>query len=325
MRAPPDTPPIVDLLVIGAGMAGLTAARLAQKAGYSVLVVDKGRRVGGRVATRRNDGFIFNHGAQFMTAQSADFRAMRDSAITAGMATNWHFDKAKTAFIGRPMMRQIPAFLADGLVIQQERRIAYISRAPDHISCIDTDHKAIKARQVICTAPAPQTALLLASDFPDLAATAASAIYAPCWTVMLGLEDDSTLPEMPVTAADDAIGWAMRETARPHCRDHRPALTIQADAAWSRAHINDSQDAVIAELLDKYQHATGCAIGPVLCADAHRWLYAKVIRPASHDAPICQNNVAIAGDWLGGARVEHAVTSGARAFSALTQPASSNC
>jgi len=116
----------------------------------------------------------------------------------------------------------------------------------------------------------------------------------------------------------------MLETARPHAASMRPALTIQASAEWSAAHINDADDTSIAQLIDKYQLASGCSVGDILHAQAHRWLYAKVTTAAAPDALICQNNLAIAGDWLGGARVEHAFTSGIRAVQALTKAASSH-
>jgi len=45
--------------VIGAGMAGLTAARLIAAAGHVVSVLDKGRRAGGRMATRQLTGGAF--------------------------------------------------------------------------------------------------------------------------------------------------------------------------------------------------------------------------------------------------------------------------
>ena len=313
-----------DLLIIGAGIAGLSAGRMAQRAGYSVMLIDKGRRVGGRVSTRRSDGFIFNHGAQYITARTVEFAEALAAATSVGMATNWQIDPAKKVVIGAPMMRTIPSFLAEGLPIQQNRRIARISRKEDHILCVDTDGKALSAGHVICTAPAPQTATLLASDFPGLAATAASAAYAPCATIMLGLADDSHLPATPLHAPQHDIGWAMRETARPHAASMRPALTIQASAEWSAAHINDTDDTSIAQLIDKYQLASGCSVGNILHAQAHRWLYAKVTTAAAPDAMICQDNLAIAGDWLGGARVEHAFTSGIRAVQALTKAASSD-
>ncbi len=318
------TPPHYNLLIIGAGIAGLAAGQMAQRAGYSVMLIDKGRRVGGRVSTRRIDGFMFNHGAQYIIARTDEFTQVLAAATSAGMAGNWQLDPAKNAVIGAPMMRAIPSFLADGLRIEQNRRIARISRQADHIVCIDTKGDALRADQVICTAPAPQTATLLAGDFPALAATAASAAYAPSVTIMLGLADDRHLPAIPLHAPQHDIGWAMRETARPHVASTRPALTIQASAEWSAAHINDTDDISIAQLIHKYQLASGCSVGDILHAQTHRWLYAKVTNAAAPNALICQDNLAIAGDWLGGARVEHAFTSGIRAVQALTKAASSH-
>ena len=57
-----------DAIVIGAGLSGLIAAGTLQANGARVLVLDKGRGVGGRLATRRTHSGIFDHGAQFFTA-----------------------------------------------------------------------------------------------------------------------------------------------------------------------------------------------------------------------------------------------------------------
>ena len=311
-------PPHYDLLIIGAGIAGIAAGRMAQREGYSVMLVDKGSRVGGRVSTRFFNDFVFNHGAQYVTVRTPDFAEALRAAASSGVATDWRIDTDKTVVIGSPIMRAIPNFLAEDLPIRQNRRIARVIRKPNHILCVDTDGDKLTARQVICTAPAPQTASLLASDFPCLAETAASVTYAPCVTVMLGLANDSQLSRDPLSAAQHDIGWAMRETARPGAAPQLPALTIQATAEWSAAHINESAEASITQLIDKYQQASGCSVGKVLHAQAHNWLYAKVTTAVAPNAINCQNNLAIAGDWLIGARVEHAFTSGICAFRALT-------
>ncbi len=65
-----------DVIVIGAGLSGLLAAGKLNASGYRVIVLDKGRGVGGRLATRRMDGAVFDHGAQYFTVQDPGFDAI---------------------------------------------------------------------------------------------------------------------------------------------------------------------------------------------------------------------------------------------------------
>jgi NAD(P)-binding Rossmann-like domain/Flavin containing amine oxidoreductase len=56
--------PDFDCIIVGAGLAGLTAARHIQSAGLSVLVVESSERPGGRVKSDLIDGFTLDHGFQ---------------------------------------------------------------------------------------------------------------------------------------------------------------------------------------------------------------------------------------------------------------------
>ena len=58
-----------DVLIVGAGMAGLAAATALQRTGYTVRTIDKGRAVGGRLASRSIHEATFDYGARFMTAR----------------------------------------------------------------------------------------------------------------------------------------------------------------------------------------------------------------------------------------------------------------
>ena len=77
------------MLVVGAGMAGLSAATALQQGGRRAVVIDKGRGVGGRMATRRIGAATFDHGAQFVTARDPRFGDLLGKARTAGAALEW--------------------------------------------------------------------------------------------------------------------------------------------------------------------------------------------------------------------------------------------
>lgn len=67
-----------DVLIIGGGISGLLCATELKRAGMSVRVVDKGRGVGGRMATRRMAGGRLDHGAQFFTVRDERYQAYVD-------------------------------------------------------------------------------------------------------------------------------------------------------------------------------------------------------------------------------------------------------
>ena len=64
----------VDVVVIGAGLAGLTAARTIQRSGKSVVVLEASDAVGGRVRTDEVDGFLLDRGFQVMLTAYPELR-----------------------------------------------------------------------------------------------------------------------------------------------------------------------------------------------------------------------------------------------------------
>ena len=116
-----------EILILGAGMAGLSAATELQRAGRRVLVLDKGRSVGGRMATRRLGEAVFDHGAQFMTARSARFQATLGDLILNGAVVEWCRGFAEAAdghprWRGHPGMTAVPKLFAKGVEVRLPAR-----------------------------------------------------------------------------------------------------------------------------------------------------------------------------------------------------------
>lgn len=77
--------PSPHTVVVGAGVAGLTTARLLHRYGHSVVVLEARDRIGGRTHTDRSDGYVTDRGASWI--HGIDDASLFDAARAFGMRT----------------------------------------------------------------------------------------------------------------------------------------------------------------------------------------------------------------------------------------------
>jgi phytoene dehydrogenase-like protein len=65
-----------SVVVVGAGLAGLTCAIYLQRSGASVTVLESSDRVGGRVKTDSVNGFLFDHGFQVINPSYSEIKRL---------------------------------------------------------------------------------------------------------------------------------------------------------------------------------------------------------------------------------------------------------
>lgn len=75
------TPTAERVVIVGGGLAGLTAATILARAGRMVLVLDGARCVGGRAITQTIDGFQFNLGPHALYRQGEALRTLTELGI----------------------------------------------------------------------------------------------------------------------------------------------------------------------------------------------------------------------------------------------------
>jgi hypothetical protein len=318
------------IVVIGAGLAGLSAARLLAEH-HDVVVLDKGRRPGGRMATRRIGDATLDHGAQFITTHTAEFAAIVAEWTARGLAAPWFHGQVgphgvtatdgHTRFRGAPTMNAIAHHLAEGLDVRTATQVRNIGRDGDGWRVTIGEHEHLAADALLLTPPVPQSLALLAAgvvslDAGDIAALRAVE-YDPCIAVLAVLpgEGDAGLDEPGAVRPDDGVIEWMADNHRKGV-SALPAVTIHTTPRFSRQHW-ESTDAIVVELA---MTAAGLAHhGPPVEVQVHRWMFAKPTR--LHPAPFVMARdlppLCFAGDAFDGAKVEGAVLSGRRAAEAL--------
>ncbi len=299
------------IAIIGAGLAGLGAAGRLSTRGFSVCLFEKSRGLGGRCATRRWEGRLVDHGAQYFTMRHPDFveasRAACDTQLLQIKApimddemqplhaeARWHHSSGNSA---------LAKGLAKSLGPTCEMRLE---------TMIDSAQVLLKKNGgdfefVICTAPWPQTKALLGH-----AVEPADFTHTPCLTAVFayrGVGIGCTQKTYAFTSRKSPLAWSS-------CENHKngrslPGETLiiaQMSDEFSKEHLETDPvhyPALIRPFVETRWELDG---SDFLAGMGHRWRYARsVIRPPT--TPL-HDGILFAGDSFGESRLESAWLSG---------------
>jgi renalase len=311
-------------LIIGAGLAGLTAARHLTQRGQAVILLDKGRGVGGRLATRRIEHARADHGAQYFSARTPDFQQLVQEMIRENVVTEWRvatgednpFGSRYPRYIGTEGMNGIAKYLARDLTILTNERVVKleINPAGGCFALTEAD-QTYTADRVICTLPAPQALSLLHDSQFALAVADEAALqaihYQPCIAVMVLLNAPSRIPTPGAFrfGDDNPISWVADNTQKG-ISPSQPSVTIHASAAVSAARFDSDLDTLARELIG--QLAGWIPADSVVSVQTHRWRYslADVRHPEPFLAVPGPFPLLLGGDGFGMGNVEGAFVSG---------------
>lgn len=296
------------IAIIGSGVAGLACAARLKKEGLDPLVLDKGRGIGGRLATRRTEGGLqFDHGAQYITAKSEDFQTILDDAVLAGKAAVWEMGD-RVRHVGIPGMNGLAKYLAEGIEISQNTLVTAVRETAKGCELVIGD-AAHSFDRVVVTVPAPQAIGLLEDKHP-LSMEIAGVELLPCHTLMVAFSEGCEAPFTTRRDPEDLISWLALDSSKP-ARSTIHCWVAQANPDWSAQHLEEDPKAIAERMLPMVCDRLGMEPPSAVHAVAHRWRYAAVSKPRGE--PFLRNEegtLYLGGDWCLDARVEAAWTSG---------------
>ena len=271
--------------LIGAGLSALSAAGVLSRAGFSIRLFEKSRGPGGRMATRREGPYGFDHGAQYFTARDKCFVQEVQKWVAAGKVQRWEGrigrlnegrfqlqSKEQDRFVGVPHMSSIGRHLAEGLDVRYNTCIGQIERGEKSWYLL-SDRERHRCDIVLISTPPRQALDLLPRD-SSLGSIFSQVELSPCWALMVVFEHSLDLCFDGAFVQDAPLSWVARNSSK---------VGRGSAECW-------------------VLHAS---------PEAHRWRYSIAEAPLKCGSLWnAEERIGLCGDWCNSLRVEGAFLSG---------------
>lgn len=324
---------MIEIAVIGAGIAGLTCAQKLQQAGKSVVLIDKSRGLGGRLATRRLAGTHADHGVCYLQAKGDRFGQWIDELVSTGILRVWTTGIHRLAadgslqsppksgnYYAAPLgATSIAKYLGKDLEIIGDKLITSIDPTSNgwRLSSKDPEFSLTAAQVVVATPPAQALAMTKETIDPTCIQQLSSVQFSrSIAAIAVYPTTDQTaaaaLPWQGIQCIDHpTLAWIGLDSSK-QLNPTQPVLVIQSSAAFAEQYFDAPDLAVVGQkLVDEIAPLIPTLTTPEL-VQVHRWGYAFAQNPLSSQFLIAQTAAPLyfGGDWCGGNRVESAYLSG---------------
>lgn len=324
-----------DVIIVGAGIAGLMAGNWLQENGRSVIILEKEAALGGRMATKQLENGRADTGAQFFTVREPQFQSYVQQWIDAGVVFEWSRGWADGSMVANNAdkypryavnqgMAALCQHLGQQLMIRQQIEVTSVSQQETKWQLLTIDGTTFISNALILTSPMPISFALLARGqvmlTPEDRYQLEQIEFAPCWTSVVEIEGTLDLPSPGAIQRPEAtVSW-IADNRQKGISQNNTVLTMhispQKSRLWALSPAHEIEGVFRQE------------IRPFLAKDSvikkitvHYWPYA--IPTTTHPARtlLAQNvpPLAFAGDAFAGPRVEGAALSGLAAAMQINQ------
>lgn len=306
--------------IVGAGICGLSAARALRAGGHETVLFEKNPIPGGRVATRRQEGYVWDIGATSITPRGKSIekvllqeldqtelvRIERPIYTHAGLrVTHGDSRRTTTRYTYRSGIERLASLLAEGLSVRTETTVDRIEEGDGGYVLAGERFDA-----VVLTPPIPQSSLLLWGLGESRAV--ANAAYRPCLSVNLGYE--AALPDLPYHALIEPeqrhpLTWLSLESIKSPGRapSGGSAVGAQLSPAFSLEMYKQPDDELVRIVSGFVAQLYGPAFRTPAASAVVRWKYSQPTGFASFDdANPAGTRLVLASDALLGGHIEDA-------------------
>lgn len=320
---------INDVLILGAGMTGISAGNYLLSYGADLKILDKGRSPGGRMATKRIDHYgdkvTFDYGCRYLIVKNETFEKALKPLDDENRLKAWNIDEdnhlsttniGAKKIIGKNSMRDIALKLSDNLEILNNNRISNISWNGDFLEVFTEKGSKFNSYSLLLTMPVPQIIDIMSSskiEIPiEILTHLREVTYYRSIVGMFILDSESKMSNKGGLEFQQGDISFITDNNLKGINKHKTAITIEMTDEFSRKNWNLSDEEISSKIITA---AKGHLNFNIIDYRIHRWKFSKPSKPYNkkfeclqHPAPIF-----LAGDAFGGSSVESAFISGLQA------------
>lgn len=301
-----------DILVVGAGIAGLAVAHALERRGRTVVVLERARGVGGRCATRRVGEVPVDFGLPFLHGRDPGFLAAVSEVNDATPIRGWParrvgrgvpcqpeaFEGQDELWVFREGLTRFPKHLARDLHVRLNHPVVAMEAAPAGndglLSAVLASGERLEARAIVLTPPVPHALGLLtrlADDFEEVRALRPlldQIRMLPCLAVIARYPAQTPRPDWDVFYPDTTtIVHSVLHDSTKRGAGIPLHLVVQARPGFSREQLETDPGEWKRDLLWEAGEFLGPWAERPETIQHHRWTHARVARPFELAQPVC--------------------------------------
>lgn len=306
------------IAIIGAGISGIILAQELNKF-YAVQIFEKSRGVGGRISTRRDGDFTFDHGAQTFCIRTKAFADFLAPLMQASIVTPWQGRAVSIAqsgkvatrilkeehFTANPSMNNLCKYLAQSLDIKTAVQVSNIAKIQNKWHLQDDKNNDLGQFDfVISTAPPLQTLKLFENFLPAKNFAQESEMH-PCFALMIGFNKKINLDWIFAKIENSPIKLISINSSKSQRRSDLTAFVIHSKSNWAAKNIARDIAQNQLELLTQFEKLTKINCAEAAYIQTHLWRYA-LVKSSLRKKTFCDFDLRLAatGDWSCGSRIE---------------------
>ncbi|BAW96586.1 FAD dependent oxidoreductase, putative [[Synechococcus] sp. NIES-970] len=314
---------MLDVAIIGAGLAGIHCGQQLQAKGLKVALFDKSRGIGGRLATRRVADQSLDHGLSYWEIGGEHTAALTKKLTALGLLQSWSVattasvdPKDWQTLVGEHRwmapdgMTAIAKYLAQDLVIHRGQQLTTLQPMANHWVLTFAQGETVTAKQVVLALPLPQV-ITLTYSFITVRDRPPEVFYDPALSLMVGYGGlNLDFPWQGLHLTKHPL-WRTISREGEKRSPSNMTLVCQTTGSFASAYLDRADLAPVAsQLLENLQ--TLFHLPQPLWWQIHRWRYAIPKNSSGQAYYRFSTSVPLlaCGDWCFGHGIEGAIASG---------------